>query len=71
LVSDPPSNASAEDEKAERPYSDGSDRRHAFEPQKVRQGDIILTKPVQRWIFFGGVVAAAVLGLAIAIVAGS
>jgi hypothetical protein len=37
----------------------------------VRQGDIILKRPIQRWIFFGGVVAAAILGLAIAVLAGS
>ena len=71
MISEPRANALAKNEKAERQHSGGSDRRRSWEPQKVRQGDIILKKPVQRWIFFGGVVAATVPGLAIAILADS
>jgi hypothetical protein len=71
MAFNPRLDASAEDEKTERQHSSGGDRHQAWEPQKVRQGDIILKRPAQRWIFFGGVVAAAILGLVIAILAGS
>jgi hypothetical protein len=65
----PRPNISTEYEKAERRCSSG--RRYAWEPEKVRQGDIILKRPAQRWIFFGGVVRAAIFGLAIVMLAGS
>jgi hypothetical protein len=71
MVSDPLPEASFENEKAGWQHSNGGGSRHVWEPQKVRQDDIILKRPTQRWIFFGGVAAAAVLGVAIAVLAGS
>ena len=71
MISDPRLDASAEDEKTEQRQSSGEDRQQVWEAQKVRQGDIILKRPVQRWIFFGGVVAAAIFGIVIVMLAGS
>jgi hypothetical protein len=71
MISDPRLDASAEDEKTEQRQLSGEDRQQGWEAQKVRQGDIILKRPVQRWIFFGGVVAAAIFGIVIVMLAGS
>jgi hypothetical protein len=45
------------------------DRRREIDPQKARQGQIILKTPTQRWIFFGALGLAAVLGVVIAMLA--
>lgn len=71
MVSNARPDVSAEDEKTKRQHPSGGDRHQAREPQKVRQGDIILKRPVQRWIFFGGVVAAAIFGIVLVMLAGS
>jgi hypothetical protein len=43
--------------------------RRPMQPQKARQGEIILKTSLQRWIFFGALGLAAVLGVVIAMLA--
>ena len=50
------------------PDNDHSKRRRV-EPQRARQGEIMLKTSAQRWIFFGALGLAAVFGVAIAILA--
>jgi hypothetical protein len=67
----PSPDASTEDKKAERQHPSEKEGQQVWEPQKVRQGDIILKRPVQRWTFIGGVVAAAIFSIVIVMLAGS
>jgi hypothetical protein len=70
--SPPPSSSSSEKNGAARegaPSPSGS--RASVDPQKARQGEIILRRPMQRWIFFGGLIAATILGVVIFALAGS
>lgn len=46
-----------------------SDGRRSIDPQKARQGEIVLKTSAQRWIFFGALGLAAVLGVVIAVLA--
>jgi hypothetical protein len=46
-----------------------TDKRRPVDPQKARQGEIILKTPAQRWVFFGALGLAAVLGVVIAVLA--
>lgn len=49
---------------------DRADNSHrSVDPQKARQGQIILKTPTQRWIFFGALGLAALLGVLIAVLA--
>jgi hypothetical protein len=48
---------------------EAKERRRGIDPQKARQGEIILKTPTQRWIFFGALGLAAVLGVVIAVLA--
>lgn len=49
---------------------DGAGHNHrSVDPQKARQGQIILRTPTQRWIFFVALGLAAVLGILIAVLA--
>lgn len=71
MISDPRLDALAKDEKTEQWQSSGEDKQQVWKAQKARQGDIVLKRPVQRRIFFGGVVAAATFGIVIVMLAGS
>lgn len=46
-----------------------SDGHHRLDPQKARQGQIILKTSIQRWIFFGALALAIILGITITILA--
>lgn len=47
----------------------GSQNHSPMDPQKARQGQVILKTSAQRWIFFGALGLAAVLGIVIAVLA--
>lgn len=44
-------------------------RRDPIDPQRARQGQVILKTPTQRWIFLGALGLAAILGVLIAVLA--
>ena len=45
------------------PHEPTPRRRRTYRARDVRQGDIVLRKQWERWVFVGGLVAAAVLAL--------